>query len=87
MDSIHIITGNNVAHHHADVSAALRQCRVKIQLVAISDKPFRMDIVHMIGSQLTLQGRLRAIRINPSTVPVWKHTEHPLRDVPGKLWR
>lgn len=52
--------GNDVAHHHADVPAALRQCRVKIQLVAISDKPFRMDIVHMIGSQLTLQGRLRA---------------------------
>ena len=65
MNGIHIIAGNDVAHHHADVPAALRQCRVKIQLVAISDKPFRMDIVHMIGSQLTLQGRLRAIRINP----------------------
>ena len=65
MNGIHIIAGNDVAHHHADVPAALGQRRVKIQLVAIRNEPFRMDIVYMIGGQLTLQGRFRAIRINP----------------------
>ena len=65
MDGIHIVTRNNVCHHHTDVTAALGQCRIKIQLIIVGDKPFRMDIVQVIGCQFTLERCLYPIRVDP----------------------
>ena len=55
MNSVYIVTRNNVRHHHANMTTTFGQCRIKKELIIVSDKPFRMDIIQVIGRQLTLQ--------------------------------
>ena len=85
MDGIHIVTRNNVCHHHTDVTAALGQCRIKIQLIIVGDKPFRMDIVQVIGCQFTLERCLYPIRVDPRMElhsPFMAFVNHKLHRVP-----
>ncbi|MPM86276.1 hypothetical protein SDC9_133365 [bioreactor metagenome] len=49
VNGIYIITGNNIGYHHADVMSAFRQGRIEKELIAVSDEPFGMDIIHMTG--------------------------------------
>ena len=55
MNSINIVAGNNIRNHHTDVATAFRQCRVEIDLVTVSNKPFGMDIINMARRQFILQ--------------------------------
>ena len=65
MNRIHIITGNNIGNHHTNVFTAFGQSRIKIQLITISNKPLRMNVINMIGSQIVILIGFRPIRINP----------------------
>jgi len=42
MNGIYIVTGYNIGNNLADMLTAFGKCRIKIDLITISDKPFRM---------------------------------------------
>ena len=55
VDSIYIVTGYNIGNNLADMLTAFGKCRIKIDLITISDKPFRMFMINMCRCQLILQ--------------------------------
>ena len=68
MNTINIITRNNVFNDRNNKITTLGQCRVKKDLITISDKIFGMGIIKMRRSQLIGQRCLDTIRIDPSMI-------------------
>jgi len=87
VDSVHIIAGHNIRHDFTDIFTTLGKCRVEVQLVSISNKPFRMLIIYMFRRQLVLQGGFHPIRINPGMklhIPFPAFLNHELHRVPHR---
>ena len=87
VDGIDIVARNDIAHYQTDMTATFGQGRVEVNLVAISHKPLRMQIVHMIGHKLVPQRCLYPIRVDPrmklhaTLVALFNHKLHgiPIR--------
>ena len=72
VDSVHIIAGHNIRHDLTDIFTTLGKCRVEVQLVSISNKPFRMLIIYMFRRQLVLLHRVPHRRRHLSLCPCQK---------------
>ena len=55
VDSIYIVAGYNIGNNLADMLTAFGKRRIEINLIAISDKPFRMFMINMCRSELIFQ--------------------------------
>ena len=66
MDSVHVVTADDITHYPADKLTAFRQSRVEKDLFIIGDKPFGMLMIDVGIGETGVSRRARPVRIQPS---------------------
>ena len=89
VDSIYIVSANNILYNLTDILAVFRQSRIEVKLVGIRYKQLRILVVRMDRRQSPCTLGLGPVRINPrmkfhvALVPL---VNHPLQRIPlGRL--
>ena len=66
MDSVHVVTADDITHYPADKLTAFRQSRVEKDLFIIGDKPFGILMIDVGIGETGVSRRARPVRIQPS---------------------